>query len=151
MNSPGQICRWTRSIAHNFSGKRRAMQNRGYYLMSLPERLIRSSPEFIQNCSIVQCNQKRFIAIRPDSWFKCKNELRQSGDVSKNNENKLSIIRKVNLPKNFCTTSSLPATAAFTTHGEGEVDMDSKEFIQNLETYSRYQPCPVSIGNLFNT
>ena len=56
---------------------------------------------------------------------------------------KSSIIRKV-----FSTTSSLPATAAYTTHGETEVDMDSKEFVQNLETYSRYQPCPVSIGKL---
>jgi hypothetical protein len=68
--------------------------------------------------------------------------LRHFSGTSKNIENKSSIIRKV-----FSTTSSLPATAAYTTHGEGEVDMDSKEFVQNLETYSRYQPCPVSIGN----
>jgi len=45
------------------------------------------------------------------------------------------------------TTSSLPATAAYTTHGDGEVDMDSKEFIQDLEKYSNYQPCPLSIAH----
>ena len=142
MNSPGQIYRWTRSISRNFSGKRRAMQNRGYYLISLPERLIRSSPEFLQSCSIVQCNQKRFIALTSESWFECRNGMRHFSGASKNIENKPSIMRKV-----FSTTSSLPATAAYTTHGEEHVDMDSKEFVQNLETYSRYQPCPVSIGN----
>ena len=76
MNTSGQMFKWTRSITHTFSVKRRAMQ------------------------------MHRWLS----------------------------------------TTSSLPATAAYTTHGDGEIDMDSKEFIQNLEKYSNYQPCPLSIG-----
>ena len=146
MNSPSQVYRWTRSITPTFSVKRHTMQKPGYYLISLSELLMRSS-QLLQCRNIVHCNQKTFIVVRPERNDRNKNIFKQLSGALKKSENDGSAKRITNFHREFFTTSSSSATAAYTTHGEGDVDMDSKEFRQNLETYSRYQPCPVSIGN----
>ena len=149
MNSRGPFGRWARSISRTFGVKRRAMLNSGYYLIPLSEHLMRSSRELFKSCNIVQCgHQKRFFVLRSGCWGECKNELKYFSDVFKHSGNGAANGRIKNSQRGFCTTATLPATAAFTTHGDGDVDMGSKEFLHNLETYSRYQPCPVSIGNL---
>ena len=148
MNSPGPFCNWTRSILRTFSAKRRGMHHRGYYIVPLSEHLM-PCPQLLRSCSILQCNnQKRFFIVKAGSRGECKNEFKcLSGFLNRYGGN-VSVEWAQRGSKVFSTSAALPATAAFTTHGEGDVDMGSKEFIHNLETYSRYQPCPVSIGNL---
>ena len=147
MNSPGQINKYTNLIARTFGVKRRAIHNGGYYLISLPELLMRSPPQLVQSCGIVQCNQKR-VVLRPGARLENNKELRHFSGALKYNEDRKTLSRNTNHHNRLSITSvQHRSTAAFTTHGEGDVDMDSREFIQNLETYSKYQPCPVSIGN----
>ena len=140
MNSPGRMYQWSRSISRTFNVKRRAMQNKGYCLISLTELLMRSSSQLNQNCNVSSC-QKRLFRLPPGSNLN-KGPSWEKKHVTTRN----SIESRTHLHKNISTSTSSHATAAYTTHGEGDVDMHSKEFQRSLETHARYQPCPVSIG-----
>ena len=131
---------WSRSISRTFNVKRRAMQNKGYCLISLSELLMRSSSQLSQNCNVSSC-QRRFLRLPPGS-----NVNKGPSWEKKNVTTRNSIESRTHLHKNISTSTSSHATAAYTTHGEGDVDMHSKEFQRSLETHARYQPCPVSIG-----
>ena len=138
MNSPGAFWRLPRSIS--LGVKRRGMQNRGYCLVTLSVSSRTSSEQFLKSCDIVQVsNQKRYFVLGPVECL--SGVLKQHSTETANRRSKEKY-------RNFSITAARSATAAFTTHGDGNVDMDSKEFRDTLEMYSRYQPCPVSIGNI---
>ena len=139
MNSPGAFWRLPRSIS--LGVKRREMQNRGYFLVTLSKHLSPTSSEaFLKSCNLVQVShQKRYFVLGPVEYL--SGVLKQHSSQTANGRSKGKY-------RNFSITATHSATAAFTTHGDGNVDMDSKEFRDTLEMYSRYQPCPVSIGNI---
>ena len=149
------------------------MQCRSCYLIPL-SRLSTSLPssraELLKACEIVQCTshpKKRFFVLGPAGNGLGRNEpavhtneaaqhpTHHHYHSSNGKQNGAgcgggSLGGKANFARGLSTTSARAATAASTTtqgsSDNANIDLDSKEFRENLEMYSKYQPCPVSIG-----